>query len=157
MAYSNLISLPFRVRHTLYGVHGLLRLEPGYLIIECQVVENVLGLIRGPMRQLEIPLLELADVSLHKNRTGGRVLSLQTLYLPTLRNFPGAHEGHCQLLIRRQHAALADEFSSRLELEFSEAHLRRLEGAEPRYLPPSAETRLEQLLKLWDGLKGLIK
>ncbi|PKL77086.1 MAG: hypothetical protein CVV27_06965 [Candidatus Melainabacteria bacterium HGW-Melainabacteria-1] len=149
-----LIALPFHVGHTFYFVHGLLRLEPGRLVIECQPVENVLGLIRGPMRTVEIPLRELADVALDKGPFGSRILSLRTLYLHTLRRFPGAVEGVCRLRIRRAHALLADDLASRLQLILSEDSLQQMD--EP-LSQPQPETKVEQLLKVWDGIRGLLK
>ena len=159
MSYPELISLPFHLTRGLYCVHGLMRLEPGRVIIECQPVENIIGLIKGPMRTIEIPFVEIADISLGKGPLGSRQLSLRTLYLQTLRRFPGAHEGELLLRIRRSHALLADDFVSRLELDLTEASLRRLEdpGEQTRQALPLPETKVEQLIKVWDGIKGLLR
>lgn len=157
MSYSDLIALPFHVNHAFYRVHGLLRIEGDALTIECQPVENIFGLMRGTVRSIDVPFAQLADVALTKGPRGGRLLCLRSYYLQTLRRFPGAHEGELLLRIRRSHAQLAEDFVNRLELELTAAQLRRLDGQAAPPLPPGAETRIEQLLKLWDGIKSLLK
>lgn len=157
MTYSDLISLPFHVSHALYRVHGLLRLEADRLVIECHPVENVIGLIRGSVRTIDVPFLQVAEIHLGKGPRGNRTLALRTFYLQTLRRFPGAHEGEIQLRIRRNHVQLAEDFVNRLELELTSASLRHLDGEKAPPLPPGPETRFEQLLKVWDGIKGLLK
>lgn len=157
MTYPELYALPFHVSHALYRVHGLLRLESDRLVIECQPVENILGLVRGPLRVIEVPFLEVAEISLGKGPLGGKLLSLRTFYLQTLRRFPGAHEGEVQLRIRRTHVQLAEDFVNRVELELTEASLRHLEASQNPSLPPPPLTRAEQVLQIWDGIKALMK
>ena len=158
----DLIALPFYVSQVLYKVYGLMRLESDQLIIEYQTVENVLGLVRGPMRKAAIPLREIAEVSLSKGNFGSRQICLRLLYLHSLRKFPGVYDGFCQLRIRRAHALLAEEFVSRLELLLSEEVLRQLENPGGGYYHQqqqlsSGETKIEHLHKVWEGIKGLLK
>lgn len=155
----DLIALPFYLSRVLYKVYGLMRLEPGLLIIEYQTVENVIGLGRGSMRKLAIPLREIAEASLSKGPFGSRQLCLRVLYLHSLRKFPGAYDGVCQLRVRRAHALLAEDFVSRLELLLSEEVLRQLEnpGGSAYHQLPEGETKIEHLQKVWEGIKGLLK
>lgn len=156
--HDDLIALPFHAPHMFYNVHGLLRLEPGRLVIECEPIENVFGFFRGNLRRVEIPVGDLAEVSLSKGKFGITHLCLRTYSLQSLRRFPGALEGVCQLRVRRSHALLAADLASRLELMISEESLRRLQqpADAPPLLPPP-ETKVEHLLKVWDGIKGLLK
>ncbi len=158
-----LISLPFYVSQVLYRVYGLLRLESGRLVIEYQTVENIVGMVRGPLRSVSIPLREIASVDLNKASFGGRQLDLRLLYLHSLRKFPGVYDGVCQLRIRRNNVLLAQEFVNRLELLLSEEALRQLENPRLNYAESQIpyqqlpESKIEHLQKVWEGIKGLLK
>jgi len=157
MRNPDLLALPFHVHHTFYRVYGLLRLEHDHLALEFQSRENVLGLIRGPIRNITVPLDEIADLTLGKGLWGGRNLRLRTFRLQVLRKFPGALQGCCQLSIRRVDASLAEQLVNTVELQRAERHLRWLENPEPSVLSQEARSRIEQVQQIWSEVKGLLQ
>lgn len=149
------LTVPFHVSHTLYRVHGLLRLEFDQLVLEFQSVENVLGLIRGPIRTLTLRFAEIDDIHLEKGFWGGRHLIVRTRHLKTLNKFPGSYQGSCVLQIRRGNTFLAEQIASQLALKLAEAQLDALNNPDAYQALPPAQNKLEQAQILWNNLKDL--
>lgn len=157
MSNSELLILPFHVNHTLYRVYGLLRLEPGQLVLEFQSVENILGLIRGRIRTVRLPLRNLDAIQLEKGFWGGRNLSLRTRSLESLRKFPGAYQGLCSLHIRRADSLLAENLVSLVDLRLAEGRFEDLNPPSKVRALPFSDDKVEQLRQLWQGLKDLLR
>lgn len=147
--------LPFHVGHTLYRVYGLIRCAPEQLTLEFQTVENVLGLVRGRIRQIQIPWQELSEISLQPRRWGGANLRLSTLQLQTLRKFPGALQGTCRLQIRRADLALAEQWFHLLELHQAQWQLQQFDKPQPE--SPVTPGKLQQVQQIWEDVRSLLQ
>lgn len=149
------ITLPFHINHTLFRVYGLLRLEERVLVLEFQRVENVLGLLRGCIRSVEVPYRELDSVELIKAMWGGRLMRLRCFRLQALRKVPRALQGVAELRIRRSDSVLAESFAAQLELELAQDRLAQLD--EPARSLPSPENKVHKLQAAWTQLKTLVQ
>ena len=141
--------LPFHINLPLYRAYGLLRLDAQVIVMEFQLVDRWLGLLRSGVRTLHLPYLALSGVELQKSWTGTRTLVLKASSLHPLRRIPGALQGHCWLQVQRIHREQADIFSNALLLKLSEYQLARLTQSfeqDPLRLEPSWNERLVRLL-----------
>lgn len=95
-------SVPFTIG--VYGgfaeCNGLLRPDGDCLVLEYQVQDNFLGLIRGKAKSVRIPLADLEAVEF-KGQWFGRSLTIQARSLLTLATVPGARQGRAELIIAR--------------------------------------------------------
>lgn len=142
--------LPFSINLPMYRAYGLLRLDAQVVVMEFQLVDRFLGILRSGVRTLHLPYLSLTGADLQKGWTGGRTLILRTSSLHHLRRVPGALQGSCWLQVQRANRQQADIFANALLLKLAECQLDRLNQAfedQPLALAPSWNARLKRLLK----------
>ncbi|PKL76846.1 MAG: hypothetical protein CVV27_08175 [Candidatus Melainabacteria bacterium HGW-Melainabacteria-1] len=142
--------LPFHINLPLCKAYGLLRLDSQVVVMEFQLIDRWLGMLRTGVRTLHLPYLELMGAELQKNWTGSRSLVLRASSLHPLRRVPGSLQGHCWLHIQRAHRPQAEIFYNALLLKLSEYHLERLSQAfddDPLRLEPSWNERIRRLIQ----------
>lgn len=125
-----------------YRIHGLARLEDGFLVIQwsgsAQVVE-----MKGtgsrvkeetlPVRTVRLPVTHVAGLALEGRWWRWRVV-LRATDLAALAEVPGARDGALTLWIARRDRVLATELIANLEIQQADAALAAAE--EPPPLPP---------------------
>jgi hypothetical protein len=99
------VAVPFQFDATLLGLlshKGLLRDEGDHLCVEYQAADQLLGAYRGRVRQVRVPLADIAAVTFHAPRFGGWArIELRSNRLEPLAALPGASQGRVVLHIAR--------------------------------------------------------
>ncbi|HEX4590412.1 MAG TPA: hypothetical protein VH120_10815 [Gemmataceae bacterium] len=106
-------SVPFRfgVYGGLAECHGLLRPEGDCLVLEYQVQDNMIGVLRGKAKALRIPLAELEAVEL-RGRWFGKSLVIKSRSLLTLAKVPGSKQGRLELIVAKSDWPAAEQVVS---------------------------------------------
>lgn len=122
------ISIPFHneIYEGLGEIHGRLRLGHGNLVIEYMAKDAVFGLLRGRVRELRIPLIDIEDIELHNGWFRKRI-TIRSNSITSFADFPGAESGVLVLRIKRRDIARAQVGVSRLRLLQSEQKLKALD------------------------------
>ncbi len=115
--------VPFTVK--LYGglgeCQGLLLDEGEHLTLEFQIVDSVAGVLKSGVRQVRIPLKDLASVTLTKGWLGntwmGVTIVLQAARIETLKDAPGMSQGRVELSVARKDRDIAERFVADLHQE----------------------------------------
>ena len=93
------------------SAHGLIRDEGDHLCIEFQVQDAVFGLIKSGIRQVRIPVADLASVTLERRWFGLMTkLIIQVSSMEAVREIPGMAKGQCTLGIARKDRMAAAKF-----------------------------------------------
>jgi hypothetical protein len=110
-------TVPFKIGDLYAGLgecHGLLRDEGDHLTFEFQTVDSVAGVIKSNVKQVRVPLKELASVTLTKGWLGttwlGVKIVIQAAGLETLKEIPGTSGGRVELSVARQDRQAAEKF-----------------------------------------------
>jgi hypothetical protein len=152
--HSEHLVVPFERTFLLYRVCGLLRVEAQGLCLEFQTLENLLGVMRSRVRQVQIRWCDLSSFTLVLHRLRGAEIQIQTRHLKALKGLPGSLQGRYHCFVRRRDRALAEELVLQVELALSAERLRQLntpaaspaEGPLPQLLLRAAARRLRGLL-----------
>ncbi len=111
--------------------HGLVRDEGDCLCVEYQVQDGFVGAIKSRVKQVRIPLSELAHVRLHQSafarwfRLGGNLI-VQANGLDFFKDTPGASQGRLSLHVANRDMPEAQQLVSDL------MQVGRLTSAPPR-------------------------
>ncbi len=111
-------SLPFRIPDVYAGfaeIRGILRSEKETLVLDFEVKESVLDMLRLASNEVKIPVAEIAAIELKKGWFS-RWPIIAVNRLVTLRQVPGSRSGELRLKITRKDTAAAEEFVSRLQM-----------------------------------------
>lgn len=101
---------------------GLLILESGSLILEFQVKDEILGVVKGKPKSFRIPLAALDSVSYAQNIFSARI-ELRVKRLRDLEGIPNAEKGEIRLRVGRKDRKRAKEFVSSANYQLSEIRL----------------------------------
>ncbi|WP_287129116.1 hypothetical protein [Candidatus Cyanaurora vandensis] len=128
MFIESMHSLPFAI-DDIYGglaqVRGLLSLESDYLLLEYQVRDGLVGMVKSRVRELKVPLAELEMVTLDKRwLTLG--LMLKSYRMHTLQDLPTSEAGRVILKLTRRDEVIANQLIHHLKLKISEARFERV-------------------------------
>jgi hypothetical protein len=97
--------------------HGLIHDEGDCLCLEFQVQDKVIGLIKGNIKQVRIPLAELASVALERKWFGlSTYLVIQGTRMETFKDVPGMEQGRLVLGIARKDREAAAKFVAELHV-----------------------------------------
>jgi hypothetical protein len=93
---------------------GLLHNERTHLRLEYQVKDAIVGVLKSEVRELRIPIENVASVTLAKGWFGttwfGVKVVIQADQLETFEDVPGASYGRLELKISRQNREAAEDF-----------------------------------------------
>lgn len=101
----------------LYGdlaeARGVARIRGDKLIIEFEVVDNVLGAFRSRIREISIPMEEIASVRLERN-LWSTSLHIESYGMKRFRALPGSAGGQLKLVFNRDAQAASEELAREL-------------------------------------------
>ena len=123
--YSTNLRLPFKTDEAYSGlaaVEGIMRAEKTRLVLEYQVKDNILGMLKSKPKELAIPFTELSEVVYKRNW----FISRFRLYVNSMRilgEFPVGKDGVISLRIRRNQKETAKGLESYVNLRLSEIRL----------------------------------
>ena len=104
-------AVPFKINNVFGGLgecHGLLRQEGKLLVLEFQVQDSVLNVIKGDVKSVEIPLADVARIQLHRRWLGfSNSLEVQLSRMDLAEQVPAMQHGLLTLAIRRRDVPLA--------------------------------------------------
>lgn len=111
-------SLPFSIpayAH-LAQADGLVRLEGSSLLLEFQIQDRALGLLRSDLKELRIPVSEIEHITLKTGWFRRPRLRVQTETMRVSRQIPGSEHGTFELQFDNQHLLAAKHLMSQVEL-----------------------------------------
>jgi hypothetical protein len=123
----DLPSLPFSIPHVYEGLanaKGIVRVESAELILEFEVKDGFVGMIKSGVREVRIPFDDLADLELHKGWFSTK-LSIRTRRMTASSRIPGSDGTMAQLHLSRRDRQTAEVLVSTLLLNLSERQLAR--------------------------------
>ena len=124
------VSLPYTIPNVYEGLaaaHGVAKSTEAGLMLEFQVKDGFVGLVKSRVNEVPIPLDELVSIELKEGWFRQRLL-IRARSLTTLASVPGHESGHIVLRIARKDLRVAREMVSVLRLTLAERELRRLTG-----------------------------
>ena len=122
-------SLPFSIADVYEGlaeVEGTARCEGDVLILEFQMHDSLVGLLKSTIRTLHLPLHALAAIHFQRQRFTA-VVTLRVHSMSLVQDLPGSHQGEVRLRVARKHRKVAQAFVTELELRRAEQQLRCLD------------------------------
>jgi hypothetical protein len=110
-------SLPFSIVlfAGLAKANGLLRLEGSSLVLEFQIQDRGLGLLRSELKELRIPIAEIEHLELKTGWFRRPRLIVQTQTMRVSRHVPGSQHGTFELAIEPPHQLAARHLISSVE------------------------------------------
>ncbi len=114
------------INHGLQKASGLLKLEEEQLILEFQVKDALLEILKSEVKEIAIPLRDLQSVEYKKGWFSSKVI-LEAGSLRVFEDIPGADHGECELKIKRKEREDAEKLISKVRLVMSEIKLNDLD------------------------------
>ena len=108
-------------------IDGMLQVERDRLVLEYQVKDGILGVLKSSPQDLVIPYDELSTVEF-KSGWFSASLRLKIRNLHKLSQFPAGKDGMITLKIKRRDRELADDMEAYINLRIAEVGLEKLEG-----------------------------
>lgn len=110
-------SLPFSI--SMYAglakADGLLRQEGNALVLEFQIQDRAMGLLRSDLKELRVPIHEIEEIKLKRGWFRPPRLILQTETMRVSRQVPGSEHGTFELTIDHRHRLAAQHLISQVE------------------------------------------
>ena len=123
-------SLPFTIPLLLGTAKavGLLRLEGRSLLLEYELTDRALGLLRSELRTVRLPLVEVDELEL---KQGWRfdIVQIRVSTLRVARNIPGHDCGIIQLRTRKRDRQFAERLLQSATAEKSKTNQDRIESS----------------------------
>jgi hypothetical protein len=123
------ISLPFDLPGVYQGLaegRGMLRAHRDGLILEFQVKDSIFGMLTSDVKEVTLPIEEIASLELRKGWIRTRI-TIRTTSLKTLSAVIGSQGAEITLRVSRKHRALAEELASMLNLRLCALDLKKME------------------------------
>ena len=120
--------LPFSIPGTYQGlaaVAGLATLDGEALVLEFEVKDAVLGLLRSGVEVVRLPVDELVSASLDKSWLHTDLV-IEARSMRSMSELPGSRQGQVSLRIARRDRATAEAFSATLLRRIAEKRRQRL-------------------------------
>ena len=92
---------------------GVTQIQDDELIIECETKDTVLGIFKSGVKELRVPLRDIARVRLTRQFWSTK-LTLQSHRLKTFEDFPGHKGGTIQLIFDREARAASERLAAEL-------------------------------------------
>ncbi len=122
-------SLSFKISDAYEGLaetEGIARLEGTTLILEFRTRDVVIGVLKSEMRELSIPIEDLASATYEKGLFGAKV-RLRSRRLQAFDDIPGAKGGEVRLAVARALREEAEQFALAVQLRITQQGIRRLD------------------------------
>jgi hypothetical protein len=100
-------------------VHGLMHLESNSLILEFQIQDSILNVLRSEVREVHIPLEAIESISYKQGWLRSKFI-IKTYKVRTLKDVPSSDKGEVILRIKRQDRKKAARLASDLKLKLLE-------------------------------------
>jgi hypothetical protein len=126
--------LPFTTDKAYKGfaaVEGILLVREERLVLEYQVKDNFIGLLKSGTRQLPIPYGQLAKATCKRNLFRTQ-LQLQVNSMQILGEFPASQNGLIILKLKRRYKETAEDMEAYINLRIAEERLARAQRNEDR-------------------------
>jgi len=107
--------------------HGLMHLEGNSLILEFQLQDSLLNVLRSDVREVRIPLEAIESITFKRGWLGAK-FTIKTYKVRTLKDVPSSNKGEVTLQIKRQDRGKATRLAADLELKLLEHQIDRLES-----------------------------
>lgn len=123
------ISVPFTIPGVSAGfveVHGMLNFRNDTLILEFESKDALVGAIRSPLREVQIPLSNIKRLEFRKKWFSAEIL-LFAKSMSVLKSIPGTNSGMLKLKLKRRDRDEGRQFCSSVQLALSEVRLRELD------------------------------
>jgi hypothetical protein len=120
--------LPFSIPGTYQGfaaVAGLATLDGDALVLEFEVKDAVLGLLRSGVEVVRLPVDDLASVSLDQSWLHADLV-VRARSMRSVHELPGSRQGQVSLRIARRDRATAEEFTATLLRRIADKRRERL-------------------------------
>ncbi len=130
-------SLPFKITGVLTDFadsEGIARLDSDGLVLEFQIKDNVLGLLKSAPREVRIPFGDLAEASFKRGFFSGAI-RLRARRLTILASIPGSNASELILTCKRRDRPVAQDLASRLSMRILEHDLREMADSSRPPLP----------------------
>jgi hypothetical protein len=110
-------SLPFSISMFagLATADGLLRMDGSSLVLEFQIQDRGLGLLRSDLKELRIPISEIERLELKTGWFSRPRLIVQTETMRVSRQIPGSQHGTFELTIDNDHQLAAKHLISTVQ------------------------------------------
>ena len=106
-------AVPFQISHVFGGFgecHGLLKQDGKFLVLEFQLQDSVLRVLKSGVKNIEIPLADVAKVTLRRRWFGlSNSVEVQLSRMDLAEQVPGMKHGRLALSIYRRDVPLARE------------------------------------------------
>jgi hypothetical protein len=106
-------AVPFQIPHVFGGFgecHGLLKQDGKFLVLEFQLQDSVLQVLKSNVKNVEIPLADVSRVTLRRRWFGlSNSLEVQLSRMDLAEQVPGMKHGRLALAIYRRDVPLAQE------------------------------------------------
>lgn len=126
-------SIPFEYddesTYGLRAVTGVLNYDKKVIHIEYQMKDAIVGIVKGEVSDLRIPLEKIREVET-KKKWFSRVLILKVDSLRTLEGMPGVKVNTLKINIKKEDFNRAQNLASTINLERSELRLNELRDEE---------------------------
>lgn len=121
-------SLPFVIPSVYEGLataRGMARLSPAALILEFEVKDSIVGVIKTGVREVQVPIEEIHRLDLRKGWFRTRLL-IRAHRMMTFDKVPGQKSGTIELRVAREDRSVAEALVSTLKLRLSERELAQI-------------------------------
>lgn len=127
-----MLRVPFKIP-SLYAdlgeAEGVLSMEDDHLSIEIQTRDAIIGLIKSGVKEINIPISELAEV-LFESKLFSKKLVVRGRKMSTLSKIPGCESGELKLNIDRKNKDAATAFATDIGIRIQEERLKRIDSEE---------------------------
>jgi len=124
------MSLPFVIDDVYGGLaeaRGVLRVEQQAIVLEFELQDAVLNVVKAEIRRVTIPFEQVEHLVFRKGWFGFRAsLCLTARSLKALEAVPGGHGAELLISVARKDRALAHEIASQVNYALSEFRLKQL-------------------------------
>ncbi|MCB9069811.1 MAG: hypothetical protein H6629_18690 [Calditrichae bacterium] len=105
---------------------GVLHLENDQILIEYQIKDAFIGVLKSNIQKVIVPLVDIHDIVFQSKLIHSKLI-LSTKKMSTLANIPGSEKGEIKLNIARSDKANAQQFVEDVMFRVSELRLKQMD------------------------------
>jgi len=124
------ITLPFKIRDVFQGFaecHGILSFDGKHLTFEYQTKDSIVGALQSEVKEICFSIDEIEEFIFKKNIFRRRLIIRVGNMISAMR-IPNAESGEIRLSIARKHLNAALNLTSQVQLQLTDAELRRVQN-----------------------------